>query len=361
VAIILFCSCKQNENVKPAFNNLYSISDIVSKKQSNLIFQNSNVFPNNTQLSIAIIENGKIKFIGIKRENDTISKTENYKNVFEIGSLTKIFTSTILSNFVVNGKLKLDDKINDYIKVNLNNNTKISFKQLANHTSGLPKMPTNLEFSDKLNKFKDYDNLKLEEYLQNHLKLSFNPGEQNSYSNIGVGILGYTLSAISNESYSELLNKYIFSKYGMNNTSVNRKDVEKNLIKGLNTRGNETSNWELASLTPAGGILSSVEDLSKFSIAQFDPLNTDLKLTQQKTFKINKDTDQGLAWRIENNSESKLYCHNGRTGGYTSSICLDLKNKNGVIILSNISTLGNQNKKFIINLCSDLLLTLKKK
>jgi CubicO group peptidase (beta-lactamase class C family) len=359
ITLILFSSC--NQNIKPAINNLTSTSDIVSIEQSELIFQNSKIFPNNTQFSISIIENGKIKFIGIKRENDTIFKTENYKNVFEIGSLTKIFTSTILSNFVIEKTLKLDDKVNDYIKTPLKNNVKISFKELANHTSGLPKMPTNLEYSDKTNKFKEYNIIKLEEYLKNDLELSFTPGKQNSYSNIGVGILGYSLSEISNNSYEELLNKYIFTKYGMNNTSTNRRSLSKKLIKGLNTNGQETSNWDLASLTPAGGILSSVEDLSKFAVEQFNPQNKDLILTQQKTFEIDNNTEQGLGWRIENNSANKWHCHNGRTGGYTSSISLDIENKNGVIILSNISTIGNENKKYIINLCSELLKTLKTK
>ncbi|MDC1161895.1 serine hydrolase [Tenacibaculum sp.] len=359
IILILFSSC--NENIKPAINNLISTSDIVSLEQSELIFQNSKIFPNNTQFSISIIENGEIKFVGIKRENDTIIKTENHKNIFEIGSLTKIFTSTILSNFVIENIIDLDDKINDYIKIPLKNNVKISFKQLANHTSGLPKMPSNLEYSDKQNKFKDYKNLKLEQFLQNDLELSFTPGKQSSYSNIGVGILGYTLSEISKTNYQELLNKYIFSKYGMNNTSMNRKTLSKKLIKGLNTNGEETSNWDLASLTPAGGLLSSVEDLSKFAVAHFNPQNKDLILTQQKTFEINNNTEQGLGWRIENNSANKWHRHNGRTGGYTSSISLDIENKNGVIILSNISTIGNENKKYIINLCSELMKTLKTK
>lgn len=359
IAVILFYSC--NKNTKPAVNNLPSTADVISKKQTELIFQNLKQFPNKSQFSISIIEKGKVIFFGVKRKSDTLLKTENYNSVFEIGSLTKIFTSTILSNFVLEKKIKLDDEINDFIKIRLKDNAKISFKQLANHTSGLPKMPSNLEFSDKKNKFKDYNTLKLEEFLQNDIALSFSPGEQSSYSNIGVGILGYTLSKMSNENYSDLLNKYIFSKYKMNNTSINRKTLSKNLIKGLNINGEETSNWDLASLSPAGGILSSVEDLSKFAIAQFNSQNKDLALTQQKTFQINNNTGQGLGWRIENNSEGKWYRHNGRTGGYTSSICLDIENKNGVIILSNISTIGNNNKKHIINLCSDLLMTLKSK
>jgi hypothetical protein len=59
-------------------------------------------------------------------------------------------------------------------------------------------MPSNLKFSDRRNKFKEYNTLKLEEYLKNDLKLSFDAGKQSSYSNIGVGILGYTLAKVYN-------------------------------------------------------------------------------------------------------------------------------------------------------------------
>ncbi len=346
------------KNIKIASNNLSGSINTITKKQSDLIFKNSKVFPNETQFFIALIKNGKANFVGVKRNNDTISETENHRNVFEIGSLTKIFTATILSNLVLEGKIKLDDNINDYIEVPIKNNLKISFKQLVNHTSDLPKMPSNLKFSDKRNKFKKYNTLKLEEYLKNDLKLSFDAGKQSGYSNIGVGILGYTLAKVSNISYSNLLDNYIFSKYEMQNISIKRENISHLLIKGLDINGNETPNWDLASLTPAGGILSSVEDLSKFAIAQFNPTNKELKLTQQETFQIDEDTSRGLAWKILSNSDNKWLSHNGRTGGYTSSILLDIENKNGVIVLSNISTIGNKNKKYVVNLASDLLKTL---
>ena len=219
-------------------------------------------------------------------------------------------------------------------------------------------MPSNLKFSDRRNKFKEYNTLKLEKYLKNDLELSFNAGKQSSYSNIGVGVLGYALTKVSNLNYSKLLNNYIFSKYEMLNTTVKRENINDLLIKGLDINGDETPNWDLASLTPAGGILSSVEDLSKFAIAQFNHVNKELKLTQQETFQIDEDTYRGLGWKILDDSDNKWVSHNGRTGGYTSSILLDIENKNGVIVLSNISTIGNKNKKYVVNLASDLLKTL---
>ncbi len=88
-----------------------------------------------------------IKFYGIKRVNDSIITIDNHNSVSEIGSITKVFTSILLSNFVIDKKIELDDKINNYINISLKNNTKISFKQLANHTSGLPRLPSNLNLA----------------------------------------------------------------------------------------------------------------------------------------------------------------------------------------------------------------------
>ena len=359
LVIVLFMSCNQDKSFKPAFNNLSKVIDSISLNQLKLVFENTKKFPNNTQLSIALIKKGKVHFLGTERINDTISEKRNQKRVFEIGSLSKIFTATILSNFVINKKIKIDDAINNFINVPIKNNVKISFKQLANHTSGLPKMPSNLEYTDKLNKFKDYNISKLESYITKELKTSFNPGQKRSYSNIGVGILGYTLCKISNKNYEQLLNTYITSKFNMNFTTQNRKLIENHLIKGLNSNGNRTPNWDLSSLTPAGGILSNVEDLSKFTLAQFNNENLDLNLTRVKTFQVDKKTSIGLGWRIETiNPNTKWFCHNGRTGGYTSSIAINVKKKNGVIILSNISSIGNGNKERIENLCFNLLKSL---
>ena len=109
----------ENDPSEFAYNNLPVQDNIITKKQSDLIFEKSKVFPNQTQISIGIIENGDIKFYGIKRVNDSIIYIDNHKSVFEIGSITKVFTSTLLSNFVIDKKIKLDNKINNYINISL--------------------------------------------------------------------------------------------------------------------------------------------------------------------------------------------------------------------------------------------------
>ncbi len=58
--------------------------------------------------------------------------------------MSKVFTSTLLANFVLEGKVRLNDDIGDYIDTPINEGARITFESLANHTSGLPRLPSNL-------------------------------------------------------------------------------------------------------------------------------------------------------------------------------------------------------------------------
>ncbi len=81
---------------------------------------------------------------------------KNQNKIFEIGSITKVFTSSVLASLVVDNRLKLNDFVNNYYPFAFNNNSKISFLDLANHTSGMPRLPENLDVSNKLNPYKNY-------------------------------------------------------------------------------------------------------------------------------------------------------------------------------------------------------------
>ena len=347
LVILLLSSCSAPKTI--IAENEFDVSNKgINKKQSELIFDYTKSFPNNTQLSIAIIKNGEINFVGIERINDKIKFIENYKNVFEIGSITKVFTATLLSNFVNQQKLRLDDNIQDYLDFKINTEKDITFKELANHTSGLTRMPSNFYTISNIlngitgfgenNPYKHYNEEKLIDYLKKDIELSQEPGIKYEYSNLGFGILGFELAYISNSSYESLLQEKIFIKYKMESSTINRENTRSELVKGLNPNGKTTENWDFGALAGAGAIFSTAEDLSKFALAQFDKENYELTLTQKPTYKIDDDKQIGLGWHIlkmENGRE--LIFHNGGTGGYRSSMGLDIENKNGIIILSNVS------------------------
>jgi CubicO group peptidase (beta-lactamase class C family) len=354
--IVLFCSCHK---VGEPVNGLAS-NKTFEPRQTELIYEVLKGFPVNTQFAIAIIKDGSITFLGAMRQQDTITSVGNHTKVFEIGSITKVFTSTLLAQMATEGKIILSSKINDHTGVPLKDNVAISFQQLANHTSGFPRLPSNLLFFavDPKNPYKDYDEKKLNEFLTNELKLSQDPGKKYEYSNVGAGLLGHLLTKVSGKSYEELLQDRIFTKLGMLNSTTLRSKVQNKLVKGLNAQGEEAPNWDLNVLMGAGGILSTSEDLSKFAQAQFDESNESMKLTRLKTFDINNDLSIGLGWHISKREGREIHWHNGGTGGYRSALALNVLQKNAVIVLSNVSAFHKDSGK-IDNLCFELINSLQ--
>ena len=322
---------------KKAINNLIYDKNIISEKQQQLIFHVSKYLPNEGQISIAFIRNGQVQYFGTKRHNDSISSFENYKNLFEIGSISKVFTSNIFASYVLQKKLHIDDNINDFLDYSIKDSTIISFKSLANHTSGLPRLPNNLKISynrDKANVYKKED---IDIYLKDSLEINSTNKGKFVYSNLAVGLLGYVLSKIDNASYDKLYNSYVFNKYNMHNTTINNTDSAL-IVKGLTNTGSELENLNLDVLAPAGSVISSVEDLAKYGLAQFDNSNKELELSRQNTFKLNNKVSLGLGWFILKVKKNTWFNHDGNTGGYSSSMFIDVENQNGVIILSNVDT-----------------------
>ena len=327
-------SLKERDNKTVNFLSKYP------KEIAEIIFSQSEDFPNNTQLSIAMIENGETSYYGIIKENDTLKPTENQKKIFEIGSITKVFTSTILASLVENKKINLTDEINSIYPFAFKDNIKINFESLANHTSGLSRLPENLDLSNEINPYKNYGKPEIEQYLKNLLKLG---NKTYSYSNLGTGLLGYTLGLSQKTTFQNLLKKIIFDKYKMKNSFTSSQNLGNNLIKGMNKKGEIVSNWDFDVLFGAGGILSTTKDLVLFANAQFNPKNKELELTRKTTFEIKGNTKIGLGWhKLESENGKTLLWHNGGTGGYSSSIIMKVEEKTAVIILSNVADINVQ-------------------
>ena len=322
---------------------------------SQIIFSKTSDLPNEAQLSIAIVENGKTKYYGVIKINDTLKPIDNQNKIFEIGSLTKVFTSTVLAKLVTEKRISLDENINSFYPFKFKNDIEINFRSLANHTSGLPRLPDNLDLTNEINPYQDYDKNKLDEYLENKLKLENEPSKKYLYSNLGAGILGYTLGLSQKTSFQTLVQKYIFDKYKMKNSFTTSKNLKDNLIKGINEKGEPASNWDFDVLFGGGGILSTTEDLAKFSNAQFDTKNTELGLTRKSTFVINDKMKIGLGWHIlPTKNGNEIYWHNGGTGGYSSSMSVDVNQKKSVIILANVAGINDKTDALNFELLKNL-------
>ncbi len=338
-------------------NQLSTQNGLISKGQVQMIVEKTKVLPPNTQLSIAFIRKGVVGYYGLINKSDTLSCIDNQNSIFEIGSISKVFTATLLANLLVDRQLEPPATINRYLKIRFKNKIKIRFIDLANHSTGLPRLPSNFFDRAKLeNPYIDYTEKELKEYLSKYLELS-NKGES-QYSNLGAGLLAYTLCKIEKDSYEHLLQQKIFSKYAMQHSTTIIDSIKTTLVRGLNSIGQETPNWSFSVLAGAGAILSSTKDLSTFALAQFDTTNKELSLTRQKTVEITPKMDMGLGWHLlKSSAKNTWHWHNGATGGYSSSMVIDVKSKNGVIILSNVSAF-NPNMNQIDQLCFELMQSL---
>ncbi len=335
-----FFNCRGEQFVELEKDHLLEDTQL-SKEHIDSIASALGHFPDQTQFALAIIDDSTTSFYGFQRNEERLEKIENSQSVFEIGSITKVFTSTLLAKLVVNGELNIDDPVNNYLDLEINNDASFTFRQLANHTSGLPRIPPGLYWSaitNASNPYENYDEKKLEKYLTTKLELKKTPGTNHQYSNLGAGLLGYTLTKIKEQSYEQLLQDFIFQPLRMNHSTTDRSKIADKLVKGLKKNGKPASNWDLAALQGAGAILSTVEDLTRFVKANLNPPDSAFVLQQQKTFTVNDNMDIALGWHLLNRPSGRTFhWHNGGTGGYRSSMAIDLDQNKGVILLSNIT------------------------
>lgn len=339
----LTCLSCGGQQLKTEAVNKLTTTETFTAAQTDSLYRIIKFVPNNTHVAVAKIENGIVSYYGMVKERDTLTFDKNQSSFFEIGSITKVFTSTILAEYIAAGELNQQNTINQYVKFPFHNNLDFKFEELANHTSGLPRLPSNMKMVallSPLNPYKNYEEEKLKEYLTQDVSLDTEPGTKLSYSNLGVGLLAYTLQKYSGKNYEELVQR-VFRKYRLKNSTTIKGKIEDNLIEGRNQAGGPALNWDMNALVGAGGIYSSVEELTQFALAQFDSTNTALKITRTQTFSESETRGVGLGWFIIKRKSGTWYWHNGGTGGYSSSMIVDPARGNAVIILSNISAYYN--------------------
>ncbi|KZN59143.1 hypothetical protein N473_03025 [Pseudoalteromonas luteoviolacea CPMOR-1] len=315
-------------------------------------------FAPNTELAVAKFDAGRCAYYGARQGSKRVEQIDNHASVFEIGSLTKLFTNAVLAQLACEGKLALGEPISSHIDFTTRDNVQITFESLATHTSGLPKLPPGLLwqalFKRKDNPYAAYLEADLLAHLASDIKIKSQT--QHAYSNLGIGLLGYVLAKIEQMSFSQLLQKRIFEPLKMPHSFCNWRDVHGELVMGLNTRGEATSNWDLGVLQGAGAILSSVQDLGQFALAHFDRIHDWVKLQQQITFEQGH-TKMGLGWYVIDSADKtdKVYFHDGGTGGYSSAMILDIDNRLGYIILSNISGMHKLKGQKVTELAFELM------
>jgi len=264
-------------------------------------------------------------------------------SVFEIGSVTKVFTTELLADMVAKGEVKLDDPVAKYllatVKVPTYNGRQITLQDLATQSSGLPRLPDNLVPADGANPYADYTVEQLYTFLSGYT-LTRDIGAQYEYSNLGMGLLGHALALKAGTNYEALVTQRLCRPLGMTNTSITLSAAaKKRLAIGHNKVGLAVSNWDIPTLAGAGALRSTVNDMLKFVAANLTLSNTDLKAAMESAQSPRRDVSKGmklgLGWHIATSYGAELVWHNGATGGYHSFIGFDKKRQRGVVVLSN--------------------------
>lgn len=286
----------------------------------------------------------KIISHGRMAQSDPRKPDEN--TVFEIGSISKVFTALLLADLVERGELKLNDPISKFlpksVKVPSRNGKEITLIDLATHTSGLPRLPDNLKPQDIENPYADYTVEQLYDFLSRY-RLTRDMGTEYEYSNLGAGLLGHILSLKSGMDYETLVTTRIAQPLQMNSTKIQLSaEMKSRFARGHNEIGQPVKNWDLPTLAGAGGLRSTTHDLLNFLAANLGLTKSNLSSTMQRTQTIQRQTGTpdlaiGLGWHILKKYGTEIIWHNGGTGGYHSFMGFDKKKQLGVVVLSNSS------------------------
>ncbi len=279
-------------------------------------------------------------------ETNIVSSSTNFtgESIFEIASITKTFTATLLAEMSERGEVKLDDPAQKFlpapVKMPERGGRQITLRHLATHTSGLPRMPGNFNPRSRFDPYADYTLKKLHEFISGY-SLPRDIGKKYEYSNLGVALIGQILASVANTNYENLVINRVCLPLEMTHTSITLSPSQKtHLAPGHNQEGAPAPNWNLAVMSGAGGLRSSVSDMLKYLSANLGLTKTPLAGAMEKAQSTRTKTDKpglemGLAWHISHRFGRELIWHNGQTGGYHSFIGFDKEARKGVIILSN--------------------------
>jgi D-alanyl-D-alanine-carboxypeptidase/D-alanyl-D-alanine-endopeptidase len=267
--------------------------------------------------------------------------------VFEIGSVTKVFTALLLADMARRGEVELTDPVAKYlpkdVAVPQRDGKAITLADLASHTSGLPPMPDNLAPMNSANPYADYSVERLYQFLSSH-RLIRDIGARWEYSNLGYGLLGHALARHVGGDYESLVHDRILAPLDMESTAITLSPAMKaRLAAGHDVALEPVPNWDLPTFAGAGALRSTASDLLTFLEMALGTKQSPLVPALTATLATRRptgirDETAGFGWIIAKSGDDEMIWHNGGTGGYRSFVGFLPKAKVGVVVLSNTYT-----------------------
>lgn len=284
----------------------------------------------------------------------------NGDTLFEIGSITKVFTALLLQDMVDRGEMKLDDPVQKYlpkgVRMPTYNGKQVTLLDLATHTSGLTRDVNNLSPPSWRNPYAGYTVEQLYDFL-NHCHLQWQPGTRWEYSNLGFQLLGYVIALKAGTNYESLVVNRICRPLGMDSTRVAvMPELRSRLAVGHILPGYRVPDVDFSFLPGAGGLHSSVNDLLKFVSAWSGLTPSPLAPLMHRAEGFHTMTD-GTKRRLAWGSDATFFEHEGGTLGHATLLAFDVKTRQGIVVLSNCrcSTPVNDTCDFIDSIRGPLL------
>ncbi len=296
-------------------------------------------------LSVAVVRNGQTVFErSYGMENIRLKREASPNTPYHVASVTKVFVATVATMLHERGIVDLDRPVIEYLPESVRLTTapevgrRITLRQLASHTSGLPRSVPgrvqSIEGRYQLEPQLLYDHLA-------RVRLNSEPGTAEEYSNLGFGLLGHALERATGQSLAELVEELICSPLELRHTAIQQDD------RLVPATGYGESSWRLESkhslqgrLAGSGGLIASVNDLSKFLVAQMKPgAFTDTALTQLHTptqLNDGSSADTALGWSVRSNDfVGRILKKNGGRSNCSAWIGFAPEHGVGVAVVTN--------------------------
>jgi CubicO group peptidase (beta-lactamase class C family) len=294
-------------------------------------------------VTIGILQHGERKIFSYG--------TAKPDSVFEIGSISKTFTATILAQMIEQGKVKLDEPVRELLPPGTvakpATGAEITLLDLSDQHSGLPRMPDNFHPADENNPYADYDAKLLYAFIGKQ-GVAIAPNAPFVYSNVGVGLLGQALANRAGVPYPTLLHDEVLAPLAMHDTTIAMTPaLQARFLQGHDGEHKPAHAWDLDALAGAGGIRSTAADMLNYLEAQLHPdklpasaLATadgkTLPAAIAKTHEIHAEVGPGMHIALNwfHYDQTGSYWHNGGTGGFSSYAIFNPEKDFAVIVLS---------------------------
>lgn len=329
--------------------NTHSIPLLIERKADSTFIQNK--LPG---LFVGVINNSNQFYFSKGYANPETKLIFDSATIFEIGSITKTFTAFVLQKVLDENNIADTTSIIHYLPDSVRTNKalqKITFLSLLNHSSGLPRLPDNMDAA--FGNMAPYDNYTADKLFAWLKTCVPKPDGKSNYSNLGMGLAGVLAELVAKKSYGALLEENIFQPFKMiASTDVFSK--QENKSQGF-FDDKQTAYWNMNVLAPAGGLKCSAKEMLTYLQYMARPATAENKKVIDElllpTLAINQRMNVCKAWHtFEQKDNPVIYWHNGGTFGFSTFAAFIKGEQKAVIVVINKALQGDAADKLGISI-----------